>query len=275
MARKITVLIGLFVLIFQPAAIALERGTDDLHVRVIDSGVSTSKMFRTDLGDDERKPGEADKEWAHGRISGFYPAGPLLRRIRENGYKGPVLLHTWPGRTVVGWYNRADCTICGNWGIEALNTLIVDIIMTSRNGMSRHILPDYKTKFFISHSSADHKFAEQLSKSLVARGYGVWYDEWQLCVGDSIIEKLQTGIQNSTYLLVVLSPDSVESRWVREELNSVLIDQVGSATSQILPILYRPCEIPLFLRDKLYADFTGDYYDSIETLLRRLPMHDG
>ena len=103
------------------------------------------------------------------------------------------------------------------------------------------------------------------------RGFFVWFDEWELKVGDSIVQRIGDALDESSHLVVVLSPASVDSRWVREELNAMLKDQVDSAETRVLPILYRQCALPAFLRDRLYADFTGDFEAAFAAFMRKMP----
>ena len=73
-------------------------------------------------------------------------------------------------------------------------------------------------------------------------------------VGDSLIEKIRHGIKHASYLGVVLSPDSVESEWVKREVEIALNEEIGGRRVKVLPILAKTCEVPGFLKGKLYAD---------------------
>jgi len=199
------------------------------------------------------------------------PYGSLIQRVRERGYEGPIVYYTWPGIAQLGWYWGADCVVCRDWESAPMAKLIKDVIASYRVGRLRRTRLARRQRLFISHASEDHAFVERLARGLMARGYFVWYDEWQLRVGDSIIRKIEEGLDESAGLIVVLSPASVRSKWVREELNAILQQQIDVSQVLILPVLYRHCELPPFLRDKLYADFTGEFDRAIETLVKRLP----
>lgn len=86
-------------------------------------------------------------------------------------------------------------------------------------------------------------------------------------VGDSLSKKIQEGITQASWLAVVLSPDSVSSTWVQRELSSALIMELEKDSVFVLPILYKHCNIPLFLKDKVYADFTSSFDAGLDALI--------
>jgi hypothetical protein len=55
---------------------------------------------------------------------------------------------------------------------------------------------------------------------------------------------------------VILSPDSVDSKWVKEELELALNNQIKEAQIRVIPILFRECALPGFLKGKKYVDFS-------------------
>ena len=61
-----------------------------------------------------------------------------------------------------------------------------------------------KTTVFISYSHADSEFVNDLADKLKASGVDVWIDRWKIKVGDSITQKINEGIGESDYLLIVL-----------------------------------------------------------------------
>lgn len=122
---------------------------------------------------------------------------------------------------------------------------------------------------FLSHNHRDKPFARTLAQDLRAMGVRVWLDEAEIKVGESLIAKVSAAIDEMRYLGVVLSPNSVNSRWVKEELNQALTRQLSERDTSVLPIMLADCQIPGFLRDRLYADFRdlGDYDNALRRLL--------
>ena len=123
---------------------------------------------------------------------------------------------------------------------------------------------------FISYSHEDKEFVEQLAFQLVAHRANVWLDKWELSVGDSIINKIQDAIKTASALLIILSRSSVESEWCKKELTSGLLRELEERRVVVLPIVIDDCEIPLFLRDKLYADFRTNKDEAFVMVLQSI-----
>lgn len=90
-------------------------------------------------------------------------------------------------------------------------------------------------KIFISHASKDKDFVDRLVSDLAAHAIPVWYDKLDVRLGDSIPGKINSGISEAKYFLIVLSPAAVKSNWVLEELNAALMRQVASAGTFLIP----------------------------------------
>jgi tetratricopeptide (TPR) repeat protein len=123
-------------------------------------------------------------------------------------------------------------------------------------------------RVFISYDHDDRSFAERLALDLRASGLSVWWDEWEIKVGESIVKRVNEGIKESAYLIAVLSPSSVASDWVQRELFSALMSQLSAERDiTILPILVSDCEVPALFRDIKWADFRQSYETGIGQLL--------
>ena len=111
------------------------------------------------------------------------------------------------------------------------------------------------SSIFLSHNHADKTFARRLTKDLQQAGIRVWFDEAELKIGDSLIEKIRQGIDEMEYVGVVLSPNSVESPWVQREVDIAMNQEIKGKRIKVLPLVIADCELPGFLEGKLYADF--------------------
>lgn len=123
-------------------------------------------------------------------------------------------------------------------------------------------------KLFISHSSKDKWFANFLYSSLVEAGQNPWLDQENILGGQSILTKIAEGIDDSDFMILILSKNSVASEWVSAEWESFLTDEVEQGKVKIIPVLIGKCKIPRFLKSKKYIDFTRDYNEGFRELLR-------
>jgi hypothetical protein len=120
---------------------------------------------------------------------------------------------------------------------------------------------------FISYSHKDKEFVDRLAHQLVVHNVRVWLDRWELNIGDSLLSKIQAAISGASALLVVLSKASASSPWCEKEINGGLLRELEERRVLVLPVLVEDCKIPLFLRDKLYADFRTDFDSGLQTIL--------
>jgi TIR domain len=131
---------------------------------------------------------------------------------------------------------------------------------------------------FISHNHEDKTFVRRFGSDLAAVGVRPWIDEAEIRVGESLITKISAAIDRMDYFAVVLSPRSVASAWVRQELEQALTRQLAETKIHVLPILLERCDIPPFLRGKKYADFTSKsigYETGFANVLKALGIDAG
>jgi len=89
---------------------------------------------------------------------------------------------------------------------------------------------------FISHASEDKAtVARPLAKALEALGYRVWFDEFELRVGDSLRQSIDKGLINSRFGIVVLSQAFFSKDWPQYELNGLTAREI-EGQKVILPI---------------------------------------
>lgn len=123
------------------------------------------------------------------------------------------------------------------------------------------------SQIFISYSHEDRDFVDQMAISLVRKKARVWIDRWELTVGDSLVDNIQNAIEKAGAIIIVLSKASTASEWCKKELSAGLIRELEQRKVVVLPVLKENCTIPLFLRDKIYADFRSSFDDGVRTLL--------
>jgi hypothetical protein len=89
---------------------------------------------------------------------------------------------------------------------------------------------------FISYASEDKSsLVRPLAKALEKMGFRIWFDEFELKVGNSLRQSIDKGLVNSRYGIVVLSPSFFEKNWPKYELNGLTALEI-ECRSVILPV---------------------------------------
>jgi len=115
---------------------------------------------------------------------------------------------------------------------------------------------NYVSSIFLSHSSKDNNFAENLKKQLEKARIKVWLDNAELKMGEPLLERIDKAIKDNEYVGAILSSNSIYSKWVQKELDLAIDKEMKSAKYITIPVLLETVELPPHLRGKVYVDFT-------------------
>jgi hypothetical protein len=105
---------------------------------------------------------------------------------------------------------------------------------------------------FVSHNTADKATARLLATAFVEAGAGVWFDEWDLRPGDSIVGGIEKGLAECDVFLLIWSLTAQQSKWVGTELRAVINRRVGDNSLRIVPVLTDETPLPV-----LVAEYKG------------------
>jgi len=93
-----------------------------------------------------------------------------------------------------------------------------------------------KYDVFISHASNDKdEVVRPLAVALQNKNLKVWYDEFELKIGDSLRQKIDKGLANSRFGIVVLSKHFIKKGWTNYELDGIISKSI-SGQQVVLPI---------------------------------------
>ena len=123
---------------------------------------------------------------------------------------------------------------------------------------------------FISHRSADSAAAERLARDLQQAGHHVWLDEWAIDIGDSIVKRIEEGLQGSAYLILCYSDAGVMAPWISREWMSTLARQLEGQEVRILPVMLTGKVVPAILSDIRTADLRTDWDKGLDLVLRSI-----
>jgi len=127
---------------------------------------------------------------------------------------------------------------------------------------------------FLSHSIKDKEFIEKLAIDLRCYNIECWYSGWDLLPGDSLRRKIfEEGISGCTALFVLITENSINSEWVKKELDAGLVESIEKQNAKLLPFIFAENETK---RDKLFKDlsldiksvYVGDFCDYNKGLIK-------
>lgn len=123
---------------------------------------------------------------------------------------------------------------------------------------------------FISHRGNDLTDAERLAAELKSLGHLVWLDKWEIDLGDSIVAKMNEGLEGASFLILCYSSSGVMSPWVSREWMSALARQMNGAGVKVLPVVLSGGQPPAIMADVKYTDLTSDWASGVSAICNAL-----
>ena len=120
-------------------------------------------------------------------------------------------------------------------------------------------------RVFFSYAREDAEFALRLATDLRNAGVDIWLDKLDIHPGERWDRAVEKALESSPSLLVILSPNAVDSSNVMDEVSYAL--EEGKTT---IPVMYRDCKIPFRLRRLQYTDLATNYEQGLDLLLKYL-----
>jgi hypothetical protein len=119
----------------------------------------------------------------------------------------------------------------------------------------------YKFRVFLTHATPDKPLVIEVAKQLKAAGIAYWVDHEQIEFGDSIVSKIESGLESSKYVVACLSKNFGKSNWSRGEYGPILYREFsGNTERRVIPLSLDgstdTSSVPILLSDKLRVDFT-------------------
>lgn len=131
---------------------------------------------------------------------------------------------------------------------------------------------------FLSHNGADKAIARELAIFLIAENVSVWFDEWTIEVGDSIVGLLNSGLRDCSHFIILWSKNASRSRWVRSEMEAILHRSIETGNPRIVPIRLDDAELPPLLANLRHLVHQGgteeDRNQLIAAILNRPPSEN-
>lgn len=173
--------------------------------------------------------------------------------------------------------SKANCMrlqdpLTGNadiWQAEILRFCSAQMVDKKNEGRAilppEWITPPGAATYFISYSRADSDFVLRLAKDLRNAGIPIWLDQIDIVAGTRWDQAIETALASCSAFIVALSPESIASVNVMDEVSFALEEK-----KSIFPVLIKPCKVPFRLRRLQAIDFGADYDSGIAQLLPAL-----
>ena len=126
-----------------------------------------------------------------------------------------------------------------------------------------------RDNYFLSYSRDDEEFALRFAKDLRERGVAMWVDQFDIRPSEHWDRAIERAVTNCRGLVVILSPRSVASDNVADEI-SFAIDNGKS----VLPVMIERCPLPLRLTRMQLVNAVDDYERALEKCLEELQGGD-
>ena len=112
---------------------------------------------------------------------------------------------------------------------------------------------------FISHAKSDgREFSVKLVNELSRKGCPVWFDEYSLTVGDSLIESIEAGLKKTDKCIFILSPDFLSNEgWCKHEFKTASMKQIFEKKNVMLPIWHGVNSGDVYQYSSILADILG------------------
>lgn len=123
---------------------------------------------------------------------------------------------------------------------------------------------------FLSHNRIQKPWVRRLYEFLVKQGLSVFFDELSILPGANILSSIEQGIEQSRYIILILSPSSLNSKWVGMETQFTIHNDPNARLGSLVPVIIEkidPDKLRLSVRTLNCIDLTKK-----ESRLERLKL---
>lgn len=126
---------------------------------------------------------------------------------------------------------------------------------------------------FLSYNTNDRNVAREIALFLAAENINVWFDEWKISAGDSIVEQVNKGLLGCTHFLIIWSKNASTSSWVRRELHSTLAQAIKDRIPRVIPIVLDDTPLPELMTDIRYIKYDDGSEKDRNAIIKSITGH--
>ena len=119
--------------------------------------------------------------------------------------------------------------------------------------------------YFLSYSRSDQEFALRLAAFVRSHGISLWVDQLDIRPSEHWDRAIERAVNNCRGIVVILSPRSVASDNVADEISFAL-----DGGKSVLPVMIERCNLPLRITRMQVIDATADYGKALDQCVAEL-----
>jgi len=127
---------------------------------------------------------------------------------------------------------------------------------------------------FISHNSRDKEVAREVALFLTTEGVNVWFDEWNIAAGDSIVREVNFALERCTHFILIWSANAAGSPWVGQEAEATVKRGIESGVPRIIPVVLDTTPLPPLVSAIRYIRFGGGTEQDRRNIVRAVVERD-
>jgi hypothetical protein len=127
------------------------------------------------------------------------------------------------------------------------------------------ISPAEPETYFLSYSRSDQELALRLAAYVRSHDISLWVDQLDIRPSEHWDRAIERAVNNCRGIVVILSPRSVASDNVADEISFAL-----DAGKSVLPVMIERCNLPLRITRMQVIDATADYEKALEQCVTEL-----
>ena len=126
---------------------------------------------------------------------------------------------------------------------------------------------EFQWDVFVSHNRCQKDWARATVSQWRRLGLRVFFDEDCIEPGEDIAGGVERGLKNSLHTVLIISPESVQSRWVAMESSITVYTDPNASERRLIPVLLKRTEmtsVALYIQRLNWIDLTDkDLYQRI------------
>jgi hypothetical protein len=167
---------------------------------------------------------------------------------------------------------------------DSAPTSVASFLTMEDNSLSGDVID-----IFLCHNSADKPWVEHLAEQIESETFDgtdsgrplkVFYDKWDIDIGQNFIQRINDGLQRARFVAVIISPEFLAAPWTSFEWTHVVAMDPMNVKARLIPIYRRElsldgtktCDLPAPFRALNWLDFRRDaeFKKTYQRLIRRL-----